>query len=78
MRAPRLGLMPDPCDYCGGSVFAAPDEFGGIERACVSCGRAPMVQRVALTREAEANERADELPAGRQRRRAPTHGKLRL
>lgn len=66
MRARRVGLMPDPCDYCGGSVLASLDQDGDIEQACASCGRAPRDQRVARRRAAEANERDDELPEGRQ------------
>ena len=66
-------LAPTACPRCAGSMLAESDAHGSFN-TCIACG---CVQEDHVISASELKEE-EAVGVGRQRRRQPSHGKLRL
>ena len=69
-EAPRA---PSKCPRCSGPMLAESDAHG-IFGTCLACGHVHEMRVITMAELAEEQQ----VEEGRQRRRQPSHGKLRL
>lgn len=68
-----VSTPPNRCPRCTGLMIIEDDWYGKFG-SCIACGYVHEAERIAPEELAEE----ERLAAGKQRRRQPSHGKLRL